>query len=231
MQILNGKIRDRGWDPPVRDLYDYAVAAIEDPKSLEMVVNGQYIAKIERILGNWYKQREHYAEMASKEIRNYPEHLKEAAKRPAEYAIRAIAEAVYERVELRTDNHALTIATTSKQGIREDKIHSTEELDTGLHQRAMDHFIKHQRYGIMNIMEKAKEGMATGKQKEVLATEPEQPRLPKELGELPRLEPAATRKRPQAYPAIGQLPKDPPPRPSRDGDTARTTNNRERPRS
>ncbi len=47
-QIIGGKLFNRGLAPPVRDLYDMAVSAIEDPASIEVPVNGLRTSALDR---------------------------------------------------------------------------------------------------------------------------------------------------------------------------------------
>ena len=66
VQIMNGKLGYRALDPPTRDVYDVAVCGIEDPESLEIVLNGVYQAKLDATILGWKMSEEKHAENAAR---------------------------------------------------------------------------------------------------------------------------------------------------------------------
>lgn len=72
VQILNGKLGYRALDPPTRDVYDIAVCGIEDPESLEIVLNGVYEAKRDATILGWKMSEAKHAENAAEQILDAP---------------------------------------------------------------------------------------------------------------------------------------------------------------
>jgi hypothetical protein len=98
VQILNGKLRYRALDPPTRDVYDVAVCGIEDPESLEIVLNGVYQSKLDATVLGWKMSEGKHAENAAEQILDTPARLEPVRKNPAQYAIREAENALYSRV-------------------------------------------------------------------------------------------------------------------------------------
>ena len=67
-QILTGKFANRSLNPPVRDLYDFAVAGSSAPRALMIAVNALAGNEIRWRLVSWEMEREKYAEEGPLEL-------------------------------------------------------------------------------------------------------------------------------------------------------------------
>ena len=121
-QILTGKFGNRSLNPPVRDLYDLAVAATAAPRALATAVNALAGDDVRWRLLSWEMEREKFAEEASLELHGVPPRYEAIRADPAAHARRAVTAAVYRRVWLRARGGAAVVETETGLG-RETRIY------------------------------------------------------------------------------------------------------------
>lgn len=115
-QILTGKFGNRSLNPPVRDLYDLAVAATAAPRALATAVNALAGDDVRWRLVSWGMEREKFAEEASLELRGVPPRYEAIRADPAGHARQAVLAAVYRRVRLRAHGGAAVVETETRLG-------------------------------------------------------------------------------------------------------------------
>ena len=144
MQILNGKLRHRALDPPTRDVYDVAVCGIEDPESLEIVLNGVYGSKLDATILGWKMSEGKHAENAAEQIRDIPPRLEPVRKNPAQYAIHAAENALYSRVVIACERGLAHVRTTCAEADRTRTYAGARELERGFEVAGINHFLRAQ---------------------------------------------------------------------------------------
>lgn len=115
-QILTGKFSNRSLNPPVRDLYDLAVAATAAPRSLAIAVNALAGHDVRWRLVSWHMECEKFAEEGPVELRGVPPRYEAIRADPAAHARQAVIDAVYRRVRLLAHDGAAVVETENRFG-------------------------------------------------------------------------------------------------------------------
>ena len=110
-QILTGKIRGRGLDSPTRDLFDAAVAAELDPRSLEAAVNTIPDSTWGETVTRWKETAASHAMLATKSLEGVPQRWRTIAEDPAGAAIQRTARARYTEVCIRVEKDEVEVST------------------------------------------------------------------------------------------------------------------------
>ena len=143
-QILNGKLRHRALDSPTRDVYDVAICGIEDPESLEIVLNGVYESKLDATILGWKMSEGKHAENAAEQVLDVPARLEPVGRNPAQYAIRAAENALYSRVVIACDRGGAHVRTTCAAADRTRTYVGIRELERGFEVTGINHFLRAQ---------------------------------------------------------------------------------------
>ena len=115
-QILTGKFSNRSLNPPVRDLYDLAVAGTTAPRALAVAVNALAGHDIRWRLVSWEMEREKFAEDGALELHGVPLRYEAIRSDPADHARRAVMNAVYRQVRLFVHDGAAVVETKTGLG-------------------------------------------------------------------------------------------------------------------
>ncbi len=121
-QILTGKFSNRSLNPPVRDLYDLAVAGTIAPRALAIAVNALAGDDIRWRLVSWEMERGKFAEDGPIELHGVPPRYEAMRADPACHARHAVMAAVYRHVRLLARDGAAVVETESGLG-REARIY------------------------------------------------------------------------------------------------------------
>ncbi len=113
-QILTGKFANRSLNPPVRDLYDFAVAGKSAPRALMMAVNALAGNEIRWRLVSWEMEREKFAEEGPLELHGVPLQYEAIRADPTRYASQAVMAAVYQHVRLHVRNGEAVVETRAQ---------------------------------------------------------------------------------------------------------------------
>ena len=106
-QVLTGKLRGRGIESPVRDLYDVVAASKHDPLGLARAVNTLAPLELESIVARWAIAEKLYQAAAQDEIRPLSQDLLVGPKTIVEAAIASMRRSRYEHVAIScVDDHA-----------------------------------------------------------------------------------------------------------------------------
>lgn len=128
-QILTGKFANRSLNPPVRDLYDLAVARTRAPRALMIAVNALSADDIRWRLVSWRMERDKFAEEGRAELDDVPQRYEDIRADPADYAGRAVLAAVYRRLRIRTQDGAAVVETTAGLGPQTRTFTRREDLE------------------------------------------------------------------------------------------------------
>ena len=115
-QILTGKFSNRSLNPPVRDLYDLAVAGTAASRALAIAVNALAGDDIRWRLASWGMERGKFAEEGSLELHGVPPRYEAIRGDPAHHAGRAVMGAVYRHVRLLVHDGAAVVETETRVG-------------------------------------------------------------------------------------------------------------------
>ncbi len=215
VQILSGKLRNRGLDPPVRDVYDVAVCGIEDPESLEMAINGLYPATLDSMILVWEMNKAAHAQRAAKQVKGTPDHLEQVVARPAQYAIQAAENATYTKVVIAAGQGRVTVETHCATATRRREYATGEGLAQAFESSGMNHFLQANRRNPRRIRERAAEAAQNIESTTIVEIRPEQPpRRQEKLDPVPGIE--ASVKTPAASNPTGgdEINDGPPPEPA-----------------
>ena len=202
VQILNGKLRHRGLDPPVRDVYDIAVCGIEDPESLEIAINGLYGAKLDATILGWKMNEAVHAAKAESQIKGVPARLEEVQEKPAQYAVRAVERAVYGEVTITADRGTVTLTTSCAEATRTREYTSASALERAFTNTGMNEFLRVNGANPTRVRERAASAMRT-REKATISRIRRAP-LPQRQEELPAIVSAAGGAAPRLRGAGGQ---------------------------
>lgn len=117
-QILTAKLRHRSLDPPVRDLYDLAVAARAEPRALAVALNTLPPGALGTRLLRWERRSKAYAQEARDLIRGAPQRYADISSAPAEHAIDAATRHAYQHVRIRAAG-GIAIVEAEASGYRQ----------------------------------------------------------------------------------------------------------------
>ena len=113
-QILTGKFANRSLNPPVRDLYDFAVAGTSAPRALMIAVNALAGNDIRWRLVSWEMEREKFAEEGPMELHGVPLQYEAVRADPTHYASQAVMGAVYQHVRLHVQDGEAVVETRAQ---------------------------------------------------------------------------------------------------------------------
>ena len=113
-QILTGKFANRSLNPPVRDLYDFAVAGTSAPQALMVAVNALAGNDIRWRLVSWEMEREKFAEEGPLELHGVPLQYEAIRADPTHYASQAVMAAVYQHVRLHVQGGEAVVETRAQ---------------------------------------------------------------------------------------------------------------------
>lgn len=113
-RILTGKFSNRSLNPPVRDLYDLAVARTSAPRALMIAVNALAGDDIRWRLVSWEMEREKFIEEGSIELHGVPPQYQAIRADPAFHARQAVMAAVYQHVRLHVRDGAAVVETEAQ---------------------------------------------------------------------------------------------------------------------
>ena len=130
-QILTGKFSNRSLNPPVRDLYDLAVARESAPRALTIAVNALGEDDIRWRLVSWEMEREKFAGEGPIELHGVPAQCAAIQGDPALYARQAVMAAVYRRVRLHAHEGVATLETEAQLGDETRIYDRPEDLANG----------------------------------------------------------------------------------------------------
>ena len=123
-EILWGKVLGRSQAAPVRDLFDFAVAARMDQKSLKTAVNALHTEQIGTALQKWHKQRKEYEAEAQDLLQGVPEQFQTLRDKPWAHASAAFALAAYREVHTVYENGRARVQA---------RLHGENEKEIGDH--------------------------------------------------------------------------------------------------
>ena len=125
-RILAGKMAR--WDrSPTRDVFDMAVAAQTDPRSLETALNRIPAAERERASTGWTARRNFHRENARRVLMNVADEWQETADDPVGAAVAACWTRAYRRVEVETTTDRIRVEIVCNDGIRRELSQKTGE--------------------------------------------------------------------------------------------------------
>lgn len=127
-QILTGKFSNRSLNPPVRDLYDLAVAGNTAPRALAIAVNALAGDDIRWRLVSWDMECEKFAEEGPLELHGVPPEYEAIRADPAAHARQAVMDAVYRHVRLLARDGAAVVETENGFGRETRRYDSADDL-------------------------------------------------------------------------------------------------------
>lgn len=127
-QILTGKFSNRSLNPPVRDLYDLAVARTRAPRALMIAVNSLAGDDIRWRLVSWEMEREKFKDEGPIELHGAPPEYQTIRVDPAFHAGNAVMAAVYRHVRLHARGGAAVVETEALLGRETRTYDRPEEL-------------------------------------------------------------------------------------------------------
>ena len=124
-EILAGKWKDRRFDPPVRDVFDFAIAGVADGPALQGALAMEATAEaLDEVMRRLERDRGELRELAKTEILGVPEQLETVRADPAKWAARAIGmwAATEVRVEREDDGwHVSAACKANPEGCTQGK--------------------------------------------------------------------------------------------------------------
>ncbi len=172
-QILSGKFRNRSLRPPVRDLYDLAVAAEEAPAALAAAVNSLTPAAARVRLTRWEAQREDYAESGHREIKGAPRQYRNIRSDPAGHATDAVSQALYMHLRIRVNEGLATIDTKSRRGPLQRTYRDPTRLENEFERDGISALLERTGAGARETVKAAVQAMQIGIKSTILELESE----------------------------------------------------------
>lgn len=137
-QILSGKLMGRSLRAPVRDVFDTAVAAREDPEALRIAVNTVPEAVYERIERRWEAGRASYEHDAKHQLIDVPQKYGAEKADPVERASRALKELRYHLIEIEITERGIETRTENAAGRTETVYPNAERARAGFEESGLN---------------------------------------------------------------------------------------------
>ena len=185
-QILTGKFANRSLNPPVRDLYDFAVAGTSAPRALMIAVNVLAGDDIRWRLVSWEMEREKFAEEGPTELHGVPPQYEAIRADPTHHARQAVMAAVYRHVRLHVHD-GVAVLETKAQLARETRTYDRPDyLKNRFEQDGINALLSAAETDPERIRDETASAMRTGRNTVILELDQERaawgPYLPK-IGE------------------------------------------------
>ena len=158
-QIMTAKLTHRGLNAPVRDVFDVAVCARIEPRALEAAVNAQDAERRGAITRMYGVISDELKDQASRELRNVRPTFADIVKDPAAAGQKAIADATYQRVQIRCKGKTASITTESRLGEWQRTCGSTAELGKVLEERGLKGFFEAESQPVGQLLESVRSSM------------------------------------------------------------------------
>lgn len=123
-QILSGKLKNRALNPPVRDLFDIAVADEADPESLRIAVNTTPRTEYERLARKWAANSDRYEHEQRFLLKGVPEEHKGKQNSTVIFATAAIRKHRYHLIEIEVTERGIEVRTENALG-RTEHVYET----------------------------------------------------------------------------------------------------------
>lgn len=170
-QILTGKLANRSLNPPVRDLYDFAVAGTTAPQALMIAVNALAGDDIRWRLASWEMEGRKFAEEGSAELDGVPPQYEALRADPARHARHAVVAAVYRHVRLRAENGTVVVEAKAQLGGATRKYDRLDDLEDRFEQDGVNALLSAAGTDPERIREETATAMRTGAKTVVLELE------------------------------------------------------------
>lgn len=123
-QILTAKLIRRGLRPPVRDLYDVAVADIADRAALTIAVNAMPDRTFTTAAASWLARSDLYRKDAAEQILGVPDDYEHVRNQPARHAAAAAKAVRYTDISITVSANRVVVAATNPNQ-RQQRIYRT----------------------------------------------------------------------------------------------------------
>ena len=127
-QILRGKLQ-RAEQKLARDVYDVAMAATRDPKSLEIAVNGIAPERLDAIALDWMVGYGKIGNNAHERLRGVPKNEEQDYYRLGANGARALVEAQYDHLQVRVKDARIIVEAVTKRGDRRKMTMAASEAE------------------------------------------------------------------------------------------------------
>ena len=161
-QVLTGKLRGRGTESPVRDLYDVVAAAKHDPGGLASAVNTLAPLELESIVARWAIAEKLYRMAAQDEIQPSNEGLLVEPENIVEASIASMRRSRYEHVAIRCEDDHARIETRTVGGAKRDITATAGNLEHVLEASGINAYLRGHGSSPNRVRERVAEAMRAG---------------------------------------------------------------------
>lgn len=160
-QILHGKL-ERGYRPPVRDVFDVIKARDLAPRALVIAVNCRNRSDAEVICVSWEKAAARLRNDAATELAGVPHGLKEDHAALGENGSAAIRGALYRHVAVYAEDQTTVVETRTRSGAARRIAIPPDEIDRAFAENGLDEYFYQNVMGGGRIRRMAHAAVETG---------------------------------------------------------------------
>lgn len=176
-QILSGKLKNRALNPPVRDLFDIAVADEADPESLRIAVNTAPKAEYEILARKWAANSDRYEYEQRFLLEGVPEKYKDKQNNAMLFATAAIRKHRYHLLEIEVTERGIEVRTENALARTEHVYKTAKDGRDGFERTGINAALEARGENPRNIWRTARINLAAKTQRMVFTKET--PRTPR----------------------------------------------------
>ena len=120
-EILDGKIQGRLINPPVRDLFDFAIAARLAPQIWAKAINAAHQDHPRQAIQSWVLQRFHYRALAQTELKGIPNQWAHLGEEAWSHACAAVQHATWPLTTVRYTKAGAVVQGHGPQGVEHEE--------------------------------------------------------------------------------------------------------------
>ena len=177
-QVLTGKLRGRGTESPVRDLYDVVAAAKHDPVGLERAANTLAPLELESIVARWAIAEKLYQMAAQDEIRPLNDDLLVEPEHIVDASIASMRRSRYEHVAIRCEDDHARIETRTAGRAKQDIAATAGNLEHVFEASGINAYLQGHGSSPDRVRERVAEAMRAGGSGRVIWNSDQQRRPP-----------------------------------------------------
>lgn len=174
-QILTAKLVGRGLRPPVRDLYDVAVADIADRAALTIAVNAMPDRMFTTTASSWLARSDLYQKDAAEQILGVPDDYEPVRSQLARRAADAARAVRYTDISITVSTNCVVVAATNPNGRQQRTYDTIDEIRNGFERDGINAALKARGWNPNRVRQDINNALSVKARRTVLDIESESP--------------------------------------------------------
>lgn len=174
-QILTAKLVRRGLRPPVRDLYDVAVADLADRAALTIAVNAMPDRTFTTAASSWLARSDLYRKGAAEQMLGVPDDYEHIRNQPARHAADAARAVRYTNISITVSTNRVVVAATNPHEHRQRIYETIDEIRNGFERDGINAALKARGWNPNRVRRDANNALTVKAHRTILDIDSESP--------------------------------------------------------